>query len=70
LTELIVEIEQATGRKAVREQKPMQPGDVPLTWADISKSSRLLGYEPKVRLHEGLQRFVAWYRAANQFAGS
>ena len=70
LTELIAEIEQATGRKAVREQKPMQPGDVPLTWADISKSSRLLGYDPKVRLHEGLQRFVTWYRAANQFARS
>jgi len=65
LTELIEQLEHATGRKAVREQKPLQPGDVPLTWADISKPSRLLGYQPKVELAEGLQRFVAWYRAAN-----
>jgi len=66
LTELIERLEHATGRKAVREQKPMQPGDVPLTWADISKSSRLLGYQPKTQLSEGLQRFVAWYRAENR----
>ena len=65
LTELIDLIEQATGRKAVRQQKPMQPGDVPLTWADISKSTRLLGYQPKTELAAGLKRFVSWYRSAN-----
>lgn len=62
LNELIEQVEKATGRKALREQKPMQPGDVPLTWADISKAGRLLGYEPQVRIDEGLKRFVAWYR--------
>ncbi|MGH9794578.1 MAG: GDP-mannose 4,6-dehydratase [Candidatus Acidiferrales bacterium] len=64
LNEMIAAIERATGRKAVREQKPLQPGDVPLTWADVSKSARLLGYKPATQLDEGLRRFVAWYRSA------
>lgn len=42
---------------------PAQPGDVPITFADVSKASRLLGYSPKVPIREGLKRFVAWYRA-------
>lgn len=65
LTELVDELERATGRRAIREQKPMQPGDVPLTWADISKASSLLGYLPKTPLAEGLRRFVAWYRSSS-----
>ena len=40
---------------------PAQPGDVPITYADVSKASRLLGYSPKVPIREGLRRFVAWY---------
>jgi UDP-glucuronate 4-epimerase len=64
LRELLELLESATGRKAIREQKPMQPGDVPLTWADISKAGRLLGYHPKVILETGLNDFVSWYRAA------
>ena len=63
LSELIEELEKATGRKAIREQGPMQPGDVPLTWADISKAGQLLGYKPQIQLGEGLRRFVEWYRA-------
>jgi UDP-glucuronate 4-epimerase len=39
-----------------------QPGDVPLTWADVTRARRELGYEPKVPLAEGLKRFVKWYR--------
>jgi UDP-glucuronate 4-epimerase len=70
LTDLIEQLERATGRQAVREQKPMQPGDVPLTWADISKAGRLLGFQPKIRLEEGLARFVTWYRAAKHSARS
>jgi UDP-glucuronate 4-epimerase len=62
LNELVELLEQTTGRKAFREAKPVQPGDVPLTWADISKAGRLLGYRPSTRLAEGLERFVAWYR--------
>jgi len=65
LAELLRLLEQATGRRAIRDQKPMQPGDVPLTWADISKAGRLLGYHPKVTLEQGLKDFVSWYRAAD-----
>lgn len=64
LADLLLLLEGATGRKAIREQKPLQPGDVPLTWADISKASRLLGYHPQVTLEEGLKGFVSWYRSA------
>ena len=39
-----------------------QPGDVPMTYADVSKAERMLGYSPKVGIREGLRRFVAWYR--------
>ena len=65
LSQLVAMLERATGRKARRELHPAQPGDVPLTWADLSKAERLLGYRPKVSLEEGLTRFVAWYRAAD-----
>jgi UDP-glucuronate 4-epimerase len=44
------------------EYLPAQPGDVPITYADVSKAARLLGYSPKVPIREGLRRFVAWYR--------
>ena len=43
------------------EQLPGHPGDVPITWADISKARALLGYNPKVSLEEGIERFVRWY---------
>lgn len=65
LNELIATLEHATGKKAARDVKPAQPGDVPLTWADITKAARLLGYCPQVSLEEGLRRFVEWYRAAD-----
>ena len=63
LNELIDRLECATGRRAIRQQMPLQPGDVPLTWADISKARRGLGYQPTIQLDEGLRRFVAWYRS-------
>lgn len=65
LGELLRHLETALGRKAIREQKPLQPGDVPLTWADISKATQLLNYHPKVTLEDGLKEFVSWYRAAS-----
>jgi UDP-glucuronate 4-epimerase len=43
--------------------QPEQPGDVPITFADVAKAGRLLGYAPRVPIREGLKRFVAWYRA-------
>ena len=63
LSELIEQLEVATGKKAVRNPQPAQPGDVSLTWADISKAGRLLGYAPQTSLAEGLKNFVEWYRA-------
>jgi UDP-glucuronate 4-epimerase len=44
------------------EYLPEQPGDVPITYADVAKAGRLLGYSPKVPIRDGLRRFVAWYR--------
>jgi UDP-glucuronate 4-epimerase len=44
------------------EYLPAQPGDVPITYADVAKAARLLGYSPKVPIREGLRRFVAWYK--------
>ncbi len=63
LSHLLELLERATGRLVIRNQQPFQPGDVPLTWSDISKARKLLNYSPKVKLEEGLQSFVAWYRA-------
>jgi UDP-glucuronate 4-epimerase len=62
LTRFVEVIEAAAGRKAVIEHAPMQPGDVPRTWADIDASRRDFGYDPKVSIDEGLPRFVEWYR--------
>jgi UDP-glucuronate 4-epimerase len=63
LNELIAQLERATGKKALRNPQPLQPGDVPLTWADVSKGARLLGYRPQTQLVQGLDKFVAWYRS-------
>jgi UDP-glucuronate 4-epimerase len=62
LAEMVELLERVTGKRAIHEQNPSQPGDVPLTWADISKAGRLLGYRPATRLEDGLEKFVAWYR--------
>lgn len=61
LSELIVEIENALGKKAVIELLPEQQGDMPLTAADISKARRLLGYDPRTPVREGIPKFVEWY---------
>ena len=61
---MIVALETATGQKAKINRLPEQPGDVPLTCADISKAKRLLGYKPGTRFSEGLPRFVEWFRAS------
>ncbi len=47
------------------EYLPDQPGDVPITYADVTKAGRLLGYAPKVPIRDGLRRFVDWYRTNN-----
>ena len=62
LRDLIALVEALVGKKARIVPLPMQPGDVPHTWADISKARRLLGYDPRTPIEEGMKHFVAWYR--------
>jgi len=66
LLDFVAVIEAALGRKAIPERAPMQPGDVKDTYADIDASRRDLGFAPGTTIHEGIPRFVAWYR---QFYG-
>ena len=65
LTELLTALERATGKKVARIHQGSQPGDVPLTWANISKAEEILGYKPRTNLEDGLAKFVAWYRGAD-----
>jgi len=60
LAELIEMIENAVGKKAIINQMPDQPGDVPRTYADISKAKKLLGYNPRTPIHEGIEKYAAW----------
>jgi UDP-glucuronate 4-epimerase len=62
LMEMISVLERAIGREAQKVFRPMQPGDVSATFADISRLKELAGYEPKITLDEGLPRFMTWYR--------
>jgi UDP-glucuronate 4-epimerase len=61
LLDLIEAIEDTLGKKAVIEWLPEQPGDVPKTFADISKAKQLLGYEPGMPLDQGLKNFYRWF---------
>lgn len=61
LKELISSIERTIGKSATIEQLPDQPGDVPKTFADISKAKQLLGYQPKTKLEDGLKAFLEWF---------
>ena len=61
LKTLICTLEDHLGRKATIDQLPNQPGDVPITYADISKAQRLLGYSPQVPFAEGIAAFIAWF---------
>ncbi len=61
LRELIAAIEKAVGKKANINRLPEQPGDVPLTCADISKAKRLLGYNPQTKFEDGLPKFIDWF---------
>ncbi|ERS82348.1 NAD-dependent epimerase [Halomonas sp. PBN3] len=63
LMDFIRAIEEATGVEAQCDFQPMQPGDVPRTWADTGSLYAATGYAPRVPVAEGVARFVAWYRA-------
>jgi UDP-glucuronate 4-epimerase len=62
LLDFIATIEKAVGKPAKMNMLPMQPGDVPATYADVRELKADVGFEPKTPLDEGIKRFVAWYR--------
>jgi UDP-glucuronate 4-epimerase len=62
LSHFISTVEKILGKKANIKEYPMQPGDVLVTNADLTKSRKLLGYDPKVKIEEGMERFIAWYQ--------
>jgi UDP-glucuronate 4-epimerase len=62
LAQLIDLIQKALGKRAVIKREPPQPGDVRRTFADIEKARRMLGYEPRVPIDDGIRRFVRWYQ--------
>ena len=62
LRELIALLEKELDAHAIIDRQPAQPGDVPQTFADISRARKLLGYNPQVQIEDGLRRFVDWFR--------
>jgi UDP-glucuronate 4-epimerase len=71
LIELIHTLEAAMGKKAILQWLPNQPGDVPITYADISKAQKALGYQPKTSFRAGIDRFLSWhFRGENAAAVS
>src|SRR5258707_11205228 len=65
LRELIALLEKELGKRAQIDRQPLQPGDVPQTFADIAKARRLLGYNPQTQIEEGIHTFVRWFRENN-----
>jgi len=65
LKDLISAIEHALGKQAKINQLPEQAGDMPRTYADISKARKLLGYNPTTKLSEGLPKFIDWFLQSN-----
>ena len=65
LNELISLLEKELDTHAIIDYQPPQPGDVPQTYADISKARALLGYQPKTQIEEGLHRFIEWFRMSD-----
>ena len=64
LSRLIELLEQNLDLRAEIDRQPMQPGDVPTTFAEISKAKRLLSYNPQTKIEEGIPKFVEWFRSA------
>lgn len=62
IMDLIAEIERATGKEAIKQLEPMQPGEPVRTFADIDKARRLLDFAPRTTIADGVPRFVDWYR--------
>ena len=66
LARMIGLLEAALGKKAVIDRQPLQPGDVPITFADISKARAKLGYNPRVKFEEGIKLFAEWFKNSSQ----
>ena len=62
LMELIATLERELGQVAVKDMLPIQPGDVPATWANVDDLTRDVGFKPATPIAEGVRRFVKWYR--------
>lgn len=60
---LITLIEKALGKKAIIDKQPEQPGDVPITYADITKARQRLGYNPSIKVEDGIPRFIEWFKS-------
>lgn len=67
LRDLMAALENITGKKAIIDRQPEQPGDVPHTFADITKAQKLLQYHPHVTLEQGLQKFYNWFLQYKEF---
>jgi len=63
LSYLIKLLEEALGKKAIIDHQPLQPGDVPITYANIGKARSLLGYSPGIKIEHGISLFVEWFRS-------
>jgi len=63
LAELIATIEEVIGKRAIIDRQPEQPGDVPQTWADVTKAGELFGYKPTTTFKQGVEKFVEWREA-------
>ena len=61
LSRLIELLEKRLGKKAIIDRQPPQPGDVPITFADISKAEKMLGYYPRIKIEEGMRLFIEWF---------
>ena len=70
LSELVDQIGAVCGRAPVLDRQPLQPGDVLITFADVSKARAKLGYQPTTPVAEGLRRYVAWYRSQPEAAAA
>jgi UDP-glucuronate 4-epimerase len=69
LKELIALLEKELDRHATIDWQPTQPGDVPQTFADVTKARRLLGYDPQTKIEDGIRRFVQWFLSAREGRG-
>jgi UDP-glucuronate 4-epimerase len=61
LIELITRLEEALGKRAIRRFLPEQPGDMRITYANISRAREILGYQPTTPIEDGIRRFTTWF---------